>query len=268
MVPHLSRRAARKLIKEGGVFLDGQRCMIASKRVCEGARLVLHFEAPIPPPPHRVLYEDDRFLAVDKPVGQQVNETETSRVRSLAEEVGAWPVHRLDRDTSGVVLLAKDKKAAEIAAAEFRDRKVKKTYLAVCVGSLHDQVIEAPIGPDPRRPRARKVRPDGKVATTSVQVVGRRGDVLLVMATPVTGRTHQIRVHLAHCQAPILGDLLYGGPAAVRIGSDVLRSERVMLHAYRLNVRLTQDVVQLEAPLPSDFVALSRHGLAFDLGSV
>jgi 23S rRNA pseudouridine1911/1915/1917 synthase len=201
---------------------------------------------------------------VDKQPGVHVNKTDTSSVVSLVEHLGAFAVHRLDRDTSGVVVLAKDAKAAEELSAAFRERKVEKLYLAVTDGVPSEGVIDRPIGRDPKRPRARTVRSDGKEATTRIRVLAKSGDAALVTAEPHTGRTHQIRVHLRSAGTPIAGDLMYGGPAALRIGEAVVRPVRMLLHAYRLNLPFGGDVLRFEAPLPEDFRALADHGLAFD----
>jgi 23S rRNA pseudouridine1911/1915/1917 synthase len=263
--PSLSRRRARKLIEDGAVFLDGKRCRVSSRMVHPGARIVVHLEeAAAEVKPFDVLYEDEHLIAVSKHAGVQVNETETSAVRSLVEHLGAFSVHRLDRDTTGVVVLAKDRRTAELLSAEFRGRRVGKTYLAVTAGAPPEGVIERPIGRDPKRPRARAVRPDGKPAITTVRVLARSGDAALVEASPETGRTHQIRVHLSSAGTPIAGDLVYGGPAALRIGGVVVRPARMLLHAWRLNVPFGGGVLCFEAPLPEDFRMLAVHGLAFD----
>ncbi len=264
-IPELSRRQARRLIEQGAVFLDGKRCKVASRMIPRGAHLVVHLEpAAADPAPFRILYEDERLIAVDKRPGVQVNETETSPVRSLVAHLGALAVHRLDRETSGVVVLAKDAAAAEQLSAAFRERRVEKEYLAVTMGAPPDGVIDRPIGRDPKRPRARTVREDGKPATTRIRVLVRSGDAALVSAEPQTGRTHQIRVHLRSVGTPIAGDLTYGGPAALRIGEAVVRPQRMLLHAFRLNVPFGGHVLRIEAPLPDDFRALGVHGLAFD----
>jgi 23S rRNA pseudouridine1911/1915/1917 synthase len=264
-IPDLSRRGAKKLIEEGGVFVDGKRVRVSSKLIPRGAHVVVHLESePATEPPFSILYEDARLIAVNKHAGVQVNETETSSVRSLVEHLRAFSVHRLDRDTTGVVVLAKDADAAEELSVAFRERKVEKLYLAVTAGAPEEGVIDRPIGPDPKRPRARTVRSDGKPAITRVRVLAKSGEAASVAAEPHTGRTHQIRVHLRSAGAPIAGDLMYGGPAALRIGDAVVRPERMLLHAFRLNVPFGGDVLRFEAPLPEDFQVLAVHGLAFD----
>ena len=264
-LPELSRRKLKKLIAEGAVFVDGKRCKVVSRVLVKGANVVVHLE-PVSEAekPYEVLFEDLRVIAVNKHAGVHVNETETSAVRSLVEHLGAFSVHRLDRDTTGVVILAKDKKTAELLSSEFRERRVEKTYLAVTAGVPPDGVIDRPIGQDPKRPRARSIRADGKPAITTVRVLAKSGDAALVKLELHTGRTHQIRVHLESAGAPIAGDLTYGGPAALRIGDATVRPTRMLLHAFRLNVPYGGGVLRLEAPLPEDFRALAEHGLVFD----
>jgi 23S rRNA pseudouridine1911/1915/1917 synthase len=264
-VPDLSRRGARRLIEAGAVFLDGKRCLIASRIVQAGARVVVHPEPRAPVSELPILYEDDRVIAVDKPAGVHVNETETTARISMAHALDAYVVHRLDGDTTGVLLLAKDPATAAELSRCFRERAVEKRYIAVVRGRVSDRTIDLPIGHDPKRPRARAVRPDGRPATTRVRAISEAGELSTVAVEILTGRTHQIRVHLAHAGAPIFGDLTYGGHETARIGAAVVTAARPLLHAFRLNVPLLGRVLSLEAPLPPDMRALEGHGLAFSL---
>ena len=242
----LSRRQAKLLIDEGAVFVDGHRCRVASRGVAAGARVVAHldFARSAPKTALDVLWSAGDLFAIAKPPGLHVNETETSAEASVvstlrSEEKGAvHPVHRLDRDTSGVLLVAKTAGAAAEAAALFEQRAVHKTYWAIVTGTPTLSRIDAAIGPDRRRPRARAVRDDGKSARTDVCVIRTRDGLSVVRAHPITGRTHQVRVHLAFASSPILGDLLYGGPAASRVDGRVIRWSRVMLHAAEIAVSL------------------------------
>lgn len=270
VAPDISRQRARSLIEEGLVFLEGKRCRIASRLVRAGARIVVH-DGPrlerAEPEPLRILYEDARVIAVDKRPGERVNETETagdvSVVARLADR-DAFTIHRIDRETSGVVLLAKGKRIAESLSAEFRDREVEKIYLAIAAGAVNDGVLDLPIAADPRRPRARRVHPSGKASVTQVRTIGRSGSLSALELRPLTGRTHQIRVHLAHAGAPIAGDSLYGGPLKIRVGTVEIAVERVLLHALRLAIRVEGRPMTFEAPLPRDFEQVREAGLAFD----
>ncbi len=254
------------LIRRGQVFVDGQR-VLAPMSLSAGARVLVHLvEAPEAPTP-RVIFEDARILVIDKPPGLHVNETETSAGPSLVLQLkahGALAVHRIDRETSGLVVMAKDAVAAEALSAAFAERRVTKRYAAVVKGRPADQTLEQPIGRDRRRPRARAVDPRGKPAETRITCLSSVEGLAAILAEPRTGRTHQIRVHLSHLGAPLVGDTLYGGPAAVRLGGAVLRPGRVLLHAARLGFELFGARHEFEAPLPPDLEALLPLGLALD----
>ena len=263
---------AERLVRAGCVFVDGRRVREPEARLDPGARLVVHTQVPeLGPPPIEVLFEDEDIIVLDKPAGWPVNESETSPRISMVEELqerapGAATVHRLDRDTSGVLLMARSPRARAELPGRFKDRLAYKRYLALAEGEVTAQTVDVSIGGDRRRRRARQVSAGGKSASTELRPLGSCGDVTAVQAEPFTGRTHQIRVHLAHIGAPILGDKLYGGPTAVRLGAEVLRPARVMLHAARLRLPLFAGERAFDAPIPEDMLAYEGHGLA--LGSV
>ena len=264
----VSRRRARALIDAGAVFVDGHRCRVASRSVFAQARVVVHLDALDSPESSDekslpVLWRGDDLVAVNKPPGLHVNETETS-ARASVVSVFRGPVfvvHRLDRETSGVLLLARTPAAAAAAGAMFEQRQVEKTYWALTARPPDVDRVDAPIGSDRRRPRARAVRADGKPSCTELRVLGHAEGLAAVEARPVTGRTHQVRVHLAHAGSPILGDTLYGGPAASRWAQRVVRWPRVMLHAVALAFSWSGERVQTGAPLPDDFVGFDALGL-------
>lgn len=267
-------RAAADLIAGGAVFLSGKRARRADEKVKEGARIVVHAAEPSPESEVelRVLHEDDDIIVLDKAPGDHLNETETSSRRAIVELLrGRIPeirvVHRLDRETSGVVLLAKNAAEAERLSAAFRERRVEKVYLALCEGSIGDRELDDPIAIDRRRPRARRVASSGQAARTVVRTISRSEGLSAIEARPITGRTHQIRVHLAHHGAPILGDRLYGGPFAVRLGGKVQEIDRVLLHARRLTVPLRSGIRTFSAAIPEDMACFRAHGLALEDGS-
>ena len=263
----VSRRQARTLIQAGAVFVDGQRCRVAGRVVTAGARVVAHLEPPPQAPLHgealTVLWEADDLVAVNKPPGLHVNETETSAEQSVVSSFGGrvYVVHRLDRGTSGVLLVARTPTAAAMAGRLFEMRQVEKTYWAITLGAPSKLRVDAPLGVDRRRPRARAVRTDGKQSCTEFEVLGQQHGLAGVRARPRTGRTHQIRVHLAHASSPIVGDLLYGGPAASRVGDAIVQWPRVMLHAARLSFSWAGRAVDVTAPTPDDFLGYESLGL-------
>ncbi|MEM7678074.1 MAG: RluA family pseudouridine synthase [Myxococcota bacterium] len=262
----ISRRRARVLIAAGSVFVDGQRCRVASRQMMAGTRVVVHAEAELArAEAPSILWQSADLVALAKPPGLHVNETETS---ARASVVSSWPgdlyvVHRLDRDTSGVLLAARTASAAAAAARLFERRQIEKTYWTVTVGVPAQTHIDAPLGADRRRPRARAGRADGqgKASQTELRVLGEHAGLAGVEAKPRTGRTHQIRVHLAYVGCPIAGDLLYGGPAASRLNGEVVRWPRYMLHAASLAFEWEGQRICINAPPPEDFGGLDVLGL-------
>ncbi len=241
--------------------------------------------------PLSVLYEDDAIVVVDKPAGMIVHPAkghwEGTLASALAHHFGPLSgrggptrpgiVHRLDRDTSGVIVVAKNDQAHDALAAQFKSREVEKEYLAIVVGvpDRDRDVIDEPIGPHPTQREKKAIRrahPDARPAVTVYEVVERFAGFALVRARPKTGRTHQIRIHLAHIGCPVLCDRLYGGRAKIselelipkgKIGQDISTTdvepehpllERQALHAHRLALThpTTGERMQFEAFVPPD----------------
>jgi 23S rRNA pseudouridine1911/1915/1917 synthase len=267
----ISRGEARRALDAGGVFLDGRRCKVASRAVRAGQSVSVNLEesgrAAAPPAPlerGRLLYADQDLAAVDKPAGVPAQPTLTTDAGTLPDLVAALLgapvtlVHRLDRETSGVTVFARTKRAAAALAEAFRAGAPEKTYLALAARapSPREGRVDAPLGKDPARAGLRRVDPRGQPAATRYRTLRDGPAAALVEASPETGRTHQIRVHLAHLGAPLLGDPRYGGPR--RVGD--VGVPRVMLHARRLVLAhpATGASLVLEAPVPEDFAALER----------
>jgi 23S rRNA pseudouridine1911/1915/1917 synthase len=264
----ISRGLARRTLDQGGVFLDGHRTKRADRALRAGQAVVVNLEeggraaaAATPLERSRLLYADVHLAAVDKPAGVPAQATLTSDRGTLPELVGALLgapvtlVHRLDRETSGVTVFARTPDAAAALAAAFRDGAPEKTYLALCgrAPSPAEGRLELALGKDPARSGLRRADPNGDPAATRYRTLRDGPLAALVEACPETGRTHQIRVHLAHLGAPLLGDSRYGG--ARRVGEVAI--PRVLLHARRLEIvhPVTRERLRLEAPVPDDFAA-------------
>jgi 23S rRNA pseudouridine1911/1915/1917 synthase len=283
-----SRQQLRNAIQEGGAAVNG-RVVRPSFRLKADQQIRFAIPAPAddgPRPekiPLDILYEDDGLVVVNKPAGMVVHParghwsgTLTSGLafhfRSLSDVGGpARPgiVHRLDRDTTGVILVAKTNAAHMHLAEQFAARTVQKTYVAVTVGRIdHDRdQIDAPIGRHPFQRDKMAIRENhatSKPATSFYRVLERFAHATAVQVEPKTGRTHQIRVHLDHIGYPVLCDRLYGGRATLT-ASQLLRQSvndpqeppllsRHALHAQRLEIEHPQSGKRLafEAPLPGD----------------
>jgi RluA family pseudouridine synthase len=227
-----------------------------------------------------VLWSAGGLVAVDKPAGMPVIPGRTEKGgpplrERLEAQLGRriWVVHRLDRDTSGVLLFALDARAHRTASVAFEHGATDKRYLALVSPPLPGPLrVDAALVPA-RRARMRLAAPDeeGKPAVTELAPVETFGDVALVEARPLTGRTHQIRVHLRHAGAPLLVDSQYGRPEPVterRLGgvSDAVVLARTPLHAARLVLPAAEGLppVDVSAPLPADMaraLALLRQRL-------
>jgi 23S rRNA pseudouridine1911/1915/1917 synthase len=267
-VPELSRRRARVLIAAGAVRIDGRRVLVQSRSVAAGQEVVCHlgtftFRASDAGERLAILHEDDALLAVDKPAGTPSHPTYARALGTALQvaeavlrqregkKVPLWPLHRLDAATSGVLLFAKTQAAARAVNQNFARRRVAKRYLALVRG------VPAPPSGEIRLPLAEghlrtSAVAGGKEATTAYQVLEAFADAALLGIEPLTGRMHQVRVHLAAIGHPVLGDTKYGGEA------ERPPPTRLMLHASSL--ALPHPVggrpFAVESPLPEDFCAL------------
>ena len=271
-VTHMSRSVAQKWIEGGAVMVDGRAARRSSDRVREHSTIFVAFppdtvlrSVPGPEPGSLdVLYEDDTLIAINKPPGLVVHPSYKQLSGTLLNTV-LWHVRerndtrpgiltRLDKDTSGVVVIAF---AAGAHAAMQRDAaagRIRKEYLAIVHGSPRPAagVIREPLGRDPSDRRRVVVAPGGAPSETRYEVVrSLAGELSLVRCELVTGRTHQIRVHLSARGWPIAGDRLYGGR------TDVI--PRQALHAWRVALPhpVTHEPLAIEAPLPQDFSRIS-----------
>jgi RluA family pseudouridine synthase len=217
-----------------------------------------------------VLWSDDALIVINKPAGLPTlpdgYDRNAPHVKSvLAPLFGPlWIVHRLDRETSGVLLLARSASAPRALNTEFDQRRVTKIYHALVVGNptWETQTIELPLRPNgDRRHRTVVDHSKGKPAITELRVLERLGDYALLEAAPKTGRTHQIRAHLAAEGLPIVVDALYGGGKSLPAAGPAPGLTRMGLHAYSLTVThpLSGQSFSIEAPYPEDMAsALAR----------
>ena len=288
-----SRVFLRKVVQEHGARVDGE-LVKPSFRVQAGQVIV----AQLPPPPDdgprpeniplSIIFEDEAMIAIDKPAGMVVHPAKGNWGGTLASalafhfqqlsDVGGPTrpgiIHRLDRDTSGVILVAKSNAVHMKLAEQFEQRQVQKEYFALVIGKLEldRDVIQQPIGPHPfqrDKMAIRREHPQSRDAETRYDVIQRFDGITSVKVQPKTGRTHQIRVHLDHIGAPVLCDRLYAGHARItrgellrrqarrqppQPGDDEVMLERQALHAHRIEVThpLTGRSLVLEAPLPAD----------------
>jgi 23S rRNA pseudouridine1911/1915/1917 synthase len=268
----LSRSFVQRLISDGRLVDDTGRVLRANSEVRGGG---VTLEVPPPEIPYHlepdptivvpIAYEDDDLLIVDKPAGLVVHPApghwrgtlvnallaRGDRYGGIAGVARPGIVHRLDRDTSGLLIVAKNDAAQSSVMAQLKARRVRKTYLALVQGSVGAAVgrIEAPIGRDPKDRKRMAVVSDGRRAVTGYRVRERFAAWTLLELDLVTGRTHQIRVHLAALGHPVAGDPVYGTGTSRR-GPEGL--ERLFLHAWKLELVTPSSgrLVRVEAPLP------------------
>lgn len=283
----LSRSRVQRLITEGHLTVDGVP-LRARSVVHAGDALLLQVPAAEPADiepeaiPLEVLYEDPDVLVVNKPAGLVVHPspghwsgTMVNALLARDTEYGGIAgvqrpgiVHRLDRDTSGLIMVAKTDTAQAGLMAQLKARRVKKTYLALVQGGVEAAAgrIEAPIGRDPRHRTRMAVVPDGRPSVTGYRVRERFRGWTLLEVDLVTGRTHQIRVHLAALGHAVAGDPVYGTGTSRR-GPDDL--ERLFLHAWRIVFAspATGELVRVEAPLPAELESVLARLRAIATGA-
>ncbi len=262
-----SRSHVQRLVREGRVTVDGQAAKASTPlKIGEMVRV----EVPPPEPsvldpeeiPLQVVFEDQDIAVIDKPSGISVHPGAGVKTGTLANAlVSRWPglastghamrpgiVHRLDKDTSGLMVVAKNENSYLSLISQIKDRKLYKEYLALVIGELRPATgrIEAPIGRDPRNRKRMAVVDGGRPATTEYRVLEGLGKFSLVQVHTITGRTHQIRVHMAAIGHPLVGDVLYG-KRSQELG-------RHFLHATRLGftVPSSGEFRRFESSLPPD----------------
>ena len=276
LLPELSRSAVQRLLEDGAVTLDGRP---VKKNAKLPAGTVLNVEIPEAKPsenpaqdiPLDVVYEDDDVIVVNKPSGLVVHPApghpDGTLVNALLYHCGdslsgvggalrPGIVHRIDRDTSGLIIAAKNDYAHQFLSAQLADHTLARTYECIVVGNLREDsgTVDAPIARDSRDRKRMAVVPGGRRAVTHWEVIARYPGYTHVRCRLETGRTHQIRVHMAYLGHPILGDTVYGAKKAV----PGLTGQ--CLHAVGLQFihPRTKELVSLTCGLPEEFTAMLR----------
>lgn len=263
--PEHSRSTWQKYVKEGYVKVNGA-VETSVKRILEEDDEVTY---DIPAAPNHdaetlpVIYQDKEVIVINKPVGILTHSKGTlndeftvadffrrySKYHLDTNRPGI--VHRLDRDTSGVLIGALTDKAAKLLQRQFSERKAHKTYIAVVDGipKMNEAKIDLPIGRNPKKPSQFMIDPNGKTAQTIYRVLASTDKYSLVELQPLTGRTHQLRVHMAHIGTPIHGDKIYG----------VASADRLYLHAAKLEITIPGSQRMLfAADVPPEFAAMEK----------
>jgi len=263
--PERSRSEWQKLCKAGHVTVNGEVVVSPKYELDEDDAVAVN-------PPKTpdfaketlpVLYEDDNVMVINKPAGilthakgaplDEFTVAEFMRTRTTDKPESNRPgiVHRLDRDTSGVIICARNPEAHSFLQRQFSDRKAKKTYLAAVEGAPKEQqaILRLPIERNPKSPSVFRVGVNGKSAETHYQIVWSDGRHAVVRLKPITGRTHQLRVHMAYLGTPVLNDRFYS--------KNPTPKQRLALHAYELEITIPGGKrMTFTAPLPEDMRAL------------
>ena len=254
-----SRSLWQKYVKSGAVQVNGQVITSPKTEIETADEITVELpEQTADATDIPVLYEDEDIVVINKPAGVLTHakggisqeHTVADMLRPLttfaSDTNRAGIVHRLDRETSGVLVGARTPAAAEFLQKQFAQRTTKKTYIAVVEGAPKhtEALIDLPIGRSPAKPSTFRVDPKGKSAQTTYYVLDVQNDKSLVKLQPKTGRTHQLRVHMAHIGHPIVGDIVYGKSA-----------QRMFLHAYQLELTAPNgERMTFTAPIPEEFL--------------
>lgn len=259
--PDISRSTIQKYIKAGLVQVNGQPASSAKQDVTENDEIALSFPQKIDTSEQElpIIYIDDNVIVVNKPVGVlthskgAMNDEFTVAdffrryTTNALESNRPGIVHRLDRDTSGVIIGARNNETALMLKKQFADRTTKKQYAAVVDGvpKLEKAMIDLPIARNPSAPSTFKVDVKGKDALTAYEILETNGKQSLVELKPKTGRTHQLRVHMSYINTPIAGDRIYG---------SIKTAPRLCLHAHMLEITIPGSARKVfTAPVPVEF---------------
>ncbi len=265
--PDISRSTWQKYIKEGYISVEGTIETSPKSDVSSAASVVVaipeatdHESDTLP-----IIYLDESVIVINKPIGTLSHSkgalNDEFTVADFFRRYTTYNidtnrpgiVHRLDRDTSGVMIGARTPEVASLLQKQFADRKTKKTYTAILSGILKEKeaLIDLPIGRNPSMPSTFRVDAKGKSAVTKYAVIAEDAGKSLVELSPLTGRTHQLRVHMAYLHAPIYGDRVYGKAA-----------DRLYLHAHKLEITIPEGQRKVfSAPVPVEFTRIFPENL-------
>lgn len=284
LIPGSSRSYLQKLIREGMVRADGAAVDIPRYPVRAGMRIEVDLPEESSPEPSPepfdfpILYEDDAMLVIDKPAGVVVHPAAGNpagtvvnallgRYPQLAEELACGNsrpgiVHRLDKDTSGLLLVAKNDQSQLALSRQLQERQMEKHYRALVEGNLREDSgrIDQPIARSKKDRKKMAIDPEGRPSITDWTVLARGRNVTLLDVHILTGRTHQIRVHMKSIGHPVCGDPIYGSGKGAKV-------PRLMLHAYTLAFThpRTGERMTFTAPLPEEFVqGLRGNGVEWE----
>lgn len=284
LFPDYSRSRLKTWIDDGLVFLNGEKNIVARTKVYGGEQIDITIdienETRFKPQdiPLNIVYEDDDILVVNKPMGLVVHPGAGNpdgtmlnallhHCPSIAEVPRAGIVHRLDKDTTGLMVVAKTIPAQTKLVRNLQKRKITREYEAIAFGVMtKGGKVDEPMGRHPTKRTQMAVRPLGKPAVTHYRIMERFRNYTRLRLRLETGRTHQIRVHMAHLAHPLLGDQTYGGrPRPPKnAGDDLLQTlrnfKRQALHAVMLRLEhpITGELMEWHAPIPDDFVQLVK----------
>lgn len=265
--PELSRAQLQKLLKSGRILINehpGKASYILRAGDYMFAEVLVGALPIFEPLDIPILYEDDDCLVINKPLGvlthskgaynpESTVATFVQQHSKMVEGERAGIAHRLDRATSGVMICAKTPDALSWLQKQFAQRRVKKSYIAIIEGTLEpdEAIIDIPIERNPKKPQTFRAGSNGKPSQTHYKVLETNSQFALVELKPVTGRTHQLRVHLKHFDHPIVGDTLYGG----------LVADRLYLHAHSLEITLPNRQRKVfKAAIPPEFKKRMEDG--------
>ena len=277
LMPELSRARLQALMAEGHVACAGKVITDASRKAKQGEEYDVHIPAPTPAEPEAqdidldIIYEDKDVLVINKPPGLVVHPAPGNRDRTLVNALLGYCgdtlsgiggvarpgiVHRLDKDTSGLMIVAKNDLAHQALSKQFADRTLSRTYQAIVHGVPVPRTgsVDAPIGRHLRDRKKMAVTAKGRAALTHYKVLQAFDKTSLIECKLATGRTHQIRVHLAHIKHPVVGDPAYGR-------SGVLKFPRQALHACALQFRhpRSEKIMKFTLELPKDMAGLLKQ---------